>query len=484
LGSAVGDALGAGYEFDAPPAPGQAAMIGGGLGNFAPGEWTDDTAQAVPILRAAAEGQDLRRDTALEQIARGWLDWFNGGPPDIGFHTSAVFRAVDQTAGATPMFQSIRDAANARHALIDRTAGNGALMRTGPVALAHLDDSAACAEAARLLASLTHPDPLAAEACVIWSEAVRNAVLRGTFEGLRRGVEQLPSDRWAFWSEKLDEAETGKPGSFGDNGYVVVTLQEAWSAIVTTAGYDGTSAVHFRDALDAAVCAGHDTDTVAAIAGALLGARWGASAVPPIWRQMVHGWPGLTGSDLLGLAVRAAQGGLDDSSGWPTAASLVDYYSKHWHVRPEPIPHPEDEGLWLGSSGTLRLMRPGGPYASAFDVVVSLCRVGRDDVPPGIERVEVWLVDSPDAGANPNLTWVMDYTVAWIRELRAKGKRVLVHCVAGASRTPTVGALYGAAVTGLTPLEELERIRAAAPHTSPNAAFMALLTDRSWRPQH
>ena len=43
LGSAAGDALGAGYEFAAVSPALVPGMIGGGLGNFAPGEWTDDT---------------------------------------------------------------------------------------------------------------------------------------------------------------------------------------------------------------------------------------------------------------------------------------------------------------------------------------------------------------------------------------------------------------------------------------------------------
>ena len=54
-------------------------------------------------------------------------------------------------------------------------------------------------------------------------------------------------------------------------------LQAAWSAIRRTST--------LPDGLAAAVRAGDDTDTVAAIAGALLGARHGASAVPPEWRD-------------------------------------------------------------------------------------------------------------------------------------------------------------------------------------------------------
>ncbi|MCH9710979.1 MAG: ADP-ribosylglycohydrolase family protein, partial [Actinomycetia bacterium] len=50
------------------------------------------------------------------------------------------------------------------------------------------------------------------------------------------------------------------------------------------------------------VRAGFDTDTVAAIAGGLLGAAYGASAVPPPWYDLLHGWPGLTARDLAALA--------------------------------------------------------------------------------------------------------------------------------------------------------------------------------------
>jgi ADP-ribosylglycohydrolase len=59
-------------------------------------------------------------------------------------------------------------------------------------------------------------------------------------------------------------------------------------------------------ALRAAVRAGNDTDTVAAIAGALLGARWGASAIPAEYLEAVHGWPGYRAGDLAELALGIA----------------------------------------------------------------------------------------------------------------------------------------------------------------------------------
>ena len=54
-----------------------------------------------------------------------------------------------------------------------------------------------------------------------------------------------------------------------------------------------------REGLFEAVRQGSDTDTTAAIAGALLGAAFGEDAVPD---YEIHGWPGMTGRDLADLA--------------------------------------------------------------------------------------------------------------------------------------------------------------------------------------
>ena len=80
----MGDALGAGYESGSAPYQGWPAMIGGGLGGFARGEWTDDTAQAVAIADVAATGADLRSEEALDAIAQRFADWYADAPTDVG----------------------------------------------------------------------------------------------------------------------------------------------------------------------------------------------------------------------------------------------------------------------------------------------------------------------------------------------------------------------------------------------------------------
>ncbi|MXP24385.1 ADP-ribosylglycohydrolase family protein [Gordonia sp. HNM0687] len=307
LGTAVGDALGVPYEFEcrilrADETP---QMLGGGLGPFAPGEWSDDTSLAMAIALVAATGADLTTDDALDAIAENFLQWFDDGPPDVGVQTRAVLSATRRrlSAGESGVSRVMREEAASYAAAHPHSAGNGALMRTAPVVLAHLDDRDRLAEAARLVASLTHADPLAGDSCVLWCEAIRVAVLDGRID-VFAGLDLLPADRADQWKRWLDDALTCDPTTFAPNGFTVAALQAATAAITHTPADD---AAHLENALYAAIRIGNDTDTVAAIAGGLLGARWGASSVPDEWREAVHGWPHDNGRphtarDLIALA--------------------------------------------------------------------------------------------------------------------------------------------------------------------------------------
>src|SRR3954453_2791337 len=95
LAQACGDALGVPYEFKARLRDeDQPQMIGGGLGPYAPGEYSDDTQMAVCIARVAATGADLRGPAALDRIAAGFVRWAANGATDIGIQTQQVMRLV------------------------------------------------------------------------------------------------------------------------------------------------------------------------------------------------------------------------------------------------------------------------------------------------------------------------------------------------------------------------------------------------------
>lgn len=334
LGQACGDALGVPYEFGTSrfdPTSGP-RMAGGGLGGYAPGEWSDDTQMAVAVAQVAATGADLAGDEGLEQVAAGFLRWHADDPADIGLQTRRILADRPRHPSGRDHV-ALRELAADLHRRTGRTAGNGALMRTSVVGLTRLDDREATAGAARAVATLTHADPVAGDSCVLWSEAVRRAVLDGVLD-VAAGLDLLPTDRRAWWAGRLEEAQTRPPETFVGNGWTVAALQAAWSAIWHTRDV-GTGPDHVVAALHRAVGVGHDTDTVAAIAGGLLGARHGASALPFAWTRQVHGWPGLRARDLVSLAVRTAADGAAPRAG-PASPAWTTGRSGRWRRRCPP----------------------------------------------------------------------------------------------------------------------------------------------------
>lgn len=325
LATAAGDALGAGYEFGPPLEDGTTvSMTGGGTFGWAPGEWTDDTSMALAIAEVAALGADLRAASAQDVIVARWARWAETAR-DVGSQTRHVLGAVrhgaataggDASDGGAPGCAAQALAASADlHQRTGHTAGNGSLMRTAPVALAYLGEGAedALTDAATQLSALTHYDPEAGEACVLWCHLIRHAVRTGSLDAAA-GLRHLRDGSRRVWAHRLDEAEHARPGDFTRNGWVVEALQAAWSAITTTPvpaddqAADTFRADHLRLALESAVRGGRDADTVAAIAGGVLGAVYGASAVPARWRLVLHGWPGLKARDLATLATTIATG--------------------------------------------------------------------------------------------------------------------------------------------------------------------------------
>ncbi|MBI3224347.1 MAG: ADP-ribosylglycohydrolase family protein [Mycolicibacterium cosmeticum] len=449
LATAAGDALGAPYEFEPPRGPGLAVEMTGG-GPWSAGEWTDDTAMTIAIAEVAATGADLRDEAAQDDIVARWHGW-SLGAKDVGIQTRSVLRtaAREGLSAATA-----RAAAAALHRETGRTAGNGSLMRTAPVALRYLDDEDAMVEAARAISELTHFDPDAGDACVLWCTAIRHAVLTAELDA-RIGLRHIDSERRAVWAQRVDAAETARPAEFPNNGWVVTALQAAWSAIVTTRT-DGPE--HLRRGLDAAVRAGFDTDTVAAIAGGLLGAAYGASAVPLQWRYLLHGWPGITGRGLVALATGIERNG-PTSNGPDYAGYRIDAL----------VPHPYDAKVLIGGIGTL-LHLP-----AEVDAVVSLCRVADSDVPDGMPHVEVRLIDSAEPDENPHLDYVLLEATQAVEVLRAQGRTVLLHCVEALSRTPTVAALYGARLRNVGTDEALADVQKVLPRANPNPAFVQAL---------
>lgn len=271
VGSAVGDALGAPFEFGEPGVyrarftDGAGEMCGGG--GWDPGEATDDTQMAVLV------GESLLEHGGLEpaDVFRRFQRWAAGGPKDIGLQTEAVL------TGGDPW-----DTAAALHfSMTGRAAGNGSLMRaaTSAVHYARAGRSATMA-AARRIAALTHGDRAAWEGTAILHDLIRIALEGGDpLEALPETLLHVHVDHRARWTTVL--SPSWHPDDATEfNGAVWPCLGSALWALRTTTS--------FEDSLGAAIDLGGDTDTVAAVTGALAGAVYGLDAVPERWTAPLH----------------------------------------------------------------------------------------------------------------------------------------------------------------------------------------------------
>ncbi|MEV4257462.1 ADP-ribosylglycohydrolase family protein [Spirillospora sp. NPDC049652] len=271
VGSALGDALGAPYEFgpaDAfsrrfPTGPGEMRPGGG----WDEGEATDDTQMAVLVAESLLDRGGFDPADMFERFRR----WAASDPKDIGLQTEAVLTSGD----SWDMAAAVHFQANLY------AAGNGGLMRAAPSAVFFAAEGrGGTMEAGRRITALTHGDGAAWEGTAILHELVRVALdgedpvaaLTGTLAHVR------PQHRERY-ARVLD------PGWHPDdatefNGAVWPCLGSAVWAVRTTTG--------FVEALRAAIDLGGDTDTVAAVTGALAGAVHGVADVPASWCAALH----------------------------------------------------------------------------------------------------------------------------------------------------------------------------------------------------
>ncbi|MFI0815358.1 ADP-ribosylglycohydrolase family protein [Streptomyces sp. NPDC021098] len=273
VGAAVGDALGAPFEFGAAGVFSARFPVGGiggemcGGGGWDPGEATDDTQMAVLVAESLIEQGGLD----LPDIFARFQRWAASEPKDIGLQTEDVL------TNGMPW-----DLAAAIHFQVNvRAAGNGSLMRASTAAVYFAPDGQqATLEAARRIAALTHGDRAAWEGTAVFHELLRLA-LHGDdpLAALPEILDLVHPDHRDRYAAVLG------PGWHPDhatefNGAVWPCLGSAvWALRATDT---------FEEAVRAAIDLGGDTDTVAAVTGGLAGACYGLDTIPTRWTEPLH----------------------------------------------------------------------------------------------------------------------------------------------------------------------------------------------------
>jgi ADP-ribosylglycohydrolase len=311
LGMAVGDAFGTTNEFSTPeptPFPAlvsgpQRDIVGAGPFHLEPGQVTDDTQMAVALWSSVTACGTF--DPA--DVAARYIDWMSVSF-DIGNQTRSALTAIKSGAAPLAAGRDVWERSGRR------PAGNGSLMRTAVLAVLYSEDAAALRRATLLDSAITHADPRCMLACAAFNAAVAVALApdatvpevfaAATAElphAAAAAAEILPDHAGSIQAALValgkdlelaaaDDPQLYRAGTHltgAESGFVRVSFRLAFWELGHAPG--------FTDAIIDVANRGGDSDTNAAITGALLGAFHGLDAIPAEWQQRVLAAPGITG---------------------------------------------------------------------------------------------------------------------------------------------------------------------------------------------
>jgi len=264
LGQLAGDALGGIVEFQTQAEirkrypDGVRELADGGTWNTLAGQPTDDSEMALMLARSLVEEGTYNPECA-RQAYRFWID---SAPFDCGATISSALRGT-----LNPSSQA-----------------NGALMRVSPLGIfGARHDIKQVAEWARQDAALTHPNPVCLQANALYAAAVARAIETGCSPATLYASILFWAHEWKVEPSLLaaiESAAQSPPAEYVlQMGWVPTAFQNAlWQLLHAPSLEEGVVDTIMR---------GGDTDTNAAICGALLGAVHGRSAVPAQWQDCV-----------------------------------------------------------------------------------------------------------------------------------------------------------------------------------------------------
>jgi ADP-ribosyl-[dinitrogen reductase] hydrolase len=273
-GLAIGDALGMPWEMH--------SRFGGALlgwdGTFQSGitntlcphlkagQWTDDTKMAMALARSLVANDEY----VYGNVAQQYLAWYESGDlRGIGTATDKALRNMQRSNPVTGVLGA---------------EGNGTAMRVAPIGAFYRNDILTAIKFAREDAVITHNSLEAQEGSVAVTVGVAS-LLKGLSKRdtllavigslrpskVRRGLEQVA--KMASPDDPLDTLV-----ELGTGAHVVKTVPAAFFCLLATTS--------FKDAVTVAIRAGGDTDTTAAVTGALAGSFYDPKEIEPYLGQL------------------------------------------------------------------------------------------------------------------------------------------------------------------------------------------------------
>jgi poly(ADP-ribose) glycohydrolase ARH3 len=265
LGLAVGDALGGKFEAQSADAIRTRFPTAERLIAYPQEElwYTDDTQMAIGVCEALIERGEIVEEILCRAFVANYVP-----SPGYGRGARAVLDAMEDGRDHRQV---------AEQHFPGGSFGNGAAMRVAPVGLLFRDNRRRLWEQARLSALPTHLHSLGVEGAQLLALAI----------ALCSGAEHF--DRSGFFAELLAACESGEyrakleaaarvqgPNDLAELGNRIEALHSVPTAIASFA----LTPDSFEATISNVIFLGGDTDTLAAMAGALSGAYLGAGCLP------------------------------------------------------------------------------------------------------------------------------------------------------------------------------------------------------------
>lgn len=265
LGLAVGDALGG--RFEAQSAEGIRTRFPSAERLIAYPQdeiwYTDDTQMAIGVAEALIDRGEIVEESLCRAFVANYV-------PSRGYGRGA--RAVLEAMEDGEDYRAVAE----RH-FPGGSFGNGAAMRVAPVGLLFRDDHGRLWEQAKLSALPTHRHQLGIEGAQLLALAVALGSGMERFDRTAFFDRLLAACESAEYRAKLEEASrVRQPDDLAGLGNGIEALQSVPTAIASFA----LTPESFEDAISNVIFLGGDTDTLAAMAGALSGAYLGVGRLP------------------------------------------------------------------------------------------------------------------------------------------------------------------------------------------------------------
>ena len=265
LGQLAGDALGSLVEFESPDQirrqypDGVRDLADGGTWNTIAGQPTDDSELALSLARVLVQVGRYDREEARE----AYVSWLDSKPFGCGATIDSGLRGYPNPASQA----------------------NGAMMRISPLGIFGARHALSdVAEWAQQDAELTHPNPVCQQANALFAMAIADTIrsARSAAEVHHR-IEEWAEERGADTSllNVIRRSASFPPKDYlQQQGWVLIAFHNAlWQLLHTST---------LEEAVVDTVMRGGDTDTNAAICGALLGAVHGREAIPARWTECLR----------------------------------------------------------------------------------------------------------------------------------------------------------------------------------------------------